>query len=123
MEEFTLRAHHGMCLTYFKGKGYSGPFVTNMVQVKHFLEEEDPVVTVIAGADHVCSHCPNLEAEGCTSADKVNAYDSSVLSYCNLKSGDKLNYSEFSALVRKTILDPHKREKICGNCEWTDLCR
>ena len=34
-----LRAHHGLCLRFFQGKGYSGAFVENMAQKKAMLEE------------------------------------------------------------------------------------
>ena len=29
-----LRAHHGLCLRFFQGKGYSGAFVENMARKK-----------------------------------------------------------------------------------------
>lgn len=33
-----LRAHHGLCLHFFRGKGYSGAFVENMARKKAMLE-------------------------------------------------------------------------------------
>ena len=35
-----LRAHHGLCLRFFQGKGYSGAFVENMARKKAMLEEK-----------------------------------------------------------------------------------
>ena len=53
-----LRAHHGMCLAFFQGKGYSGEFVTNMAEMKAVLEE-NPCVRLGAETDEICAACPN----------------------------------------------------------------
>ena len=97
MDEATisLRAHHGLCLHFFQGKGYSGAFVENMARKKAMLEE-NPL---------------------------VRRYDREVLSRCGLTAGDVLPYRELTERVRKTILLPGHREEICGDCQWTDLCQ
>ena len=33
-----LRPHHGMCLAYFEGKGYSDGFTVNMQKMLEFFE-------------------------------------------------------------------------------------
>ena len=34
-----LRPHHGMCLAYFEGKGYSDGFTVNMQKMLEFFEK------------------------------------------------------------------------------------
>ena len=49
-----LRPHHGMCLSYFSGKGYSTGFTANMARIKSLLEETDPLVRLTTGMDCIC---------------------------------------------------------------------
>lgn len=116
-----LRAHHGMCLAFFEGKGYSSGFTAHMAQVLEFLQG-DPLVELAAGRDTICGPCPNLEAGVCQTAEKVARYDAQVLSLCGLKAGDVLPWSDFSRLVKERILTPGLRQGICGDCQWNDLC-
>ena len=37
--QYRIRAHHGMCLAFFKGNGYSSGFTKHMGNVKYALEE------------------------------------------------------------------------------------
>ena len=46
--EIKLRAHHGMCLAFFDGKGYSAGFTAHMARILEYLEQENPTVTVVA---------------------------------------------------------------------------
>lgn len=118
----SLRAHHGLCLRFFQGKGYSGAFVENMAQKKAMLEENS-LVRLTDQADEICRACPNNLSGQCESAEKVWCYDREVLSRCGLTAGDVLPYRELTERVRKTILLPGHREEICGDCQWTDLCQ
>lgn len=120
--EILLRPHHGMCLAYFVGKGYSSGFAKHMAEVKKQLEEGSRI-KLTAGADEICSACPNLADGVCTDADKVEGFDRSVLGLCCLKEGDALLFTDFSALVRSRILDCGRRREICGGCKWEELCR
>ncbi len=117
----TLRAHHGMCLAFFKGEGYSSSFVTHMAQVQQTLEK-NPLVCVVCQADLICEACPNNHDGVCTDQEKVTSYDAEVLKACGLTSGEILPYRTFQALVHSNIFLPGKREHICGNCQWTALC-
>lgn len=78
-----LRAHHGLCLHFFQGKGYSGAFVENMARKKAMLEE-NPLVRLTDQADEICRACPNNLCGQCESAEKVRRYDRAVLSLCGL---------------------------------------
>lgn len=120
MKTYNIRAHHGMCLTFFQGKGYSGDFVENMGAMKKILEQ-NPLIRLVEGYDDVCAACPNKLAESC--AEKASRYDREVLRRCGLSVGDTLPYREFSQKVIETILRPGLRGSICGDCQWSGLCR
>lgn len=118
-----LRAHHGMCLAFFIGEGYSSSFVENMKKQKTFLDTEDPAIEIVCEADSICLGCPNNQEGVCTSIGKVQTYDSLVLAYCKLENHSQLKWSTYQKIVRNNILDAHKREAICGDCSWNSLCR
>ena len=83
--EIKLRAHHGMCLAFFEGKGYSTGFTAHMARILEYLEQENPTVTVVAEADCICAACPHLANGICESADLVQSYDRQVLSLCGME--------------------------------------
>ena len=64
MKDYRLRAHHGMCLAFFKGKGYSEEFTFHMARVKNDLEN-NPNVKVVCEIDDICSKCPNNKNSEC----------------------------------------------------------
>lgn len=119
MRVINLRAHHGMCMYFFQGKGYSGDFVENMGAMKALLEQ-NPQIRLLDGYDDVCAACPNKRTESC--AEKASRYDREVLRRCGLSVGDTLPYQDFSENVIETILRPGDRRKICGDCQWSSLC-
>ena len=92
---YKIRPHHGMCLAYFEGKGYSQGFVRHMGEILSLLEEGALVEMTVAG-DNICSACPNLKDGVCETADKVETYDRAVLSFCDLKENEQLDFSEFT---------------------------
>lgn len=118
---YTIRAHHGLCLSFFQGKGYSGAFVENMAKVKSALEE-DPLIRLAGGADDICAACPNNVSGYCESEEKVTRYDREVLQRCGLSVGETMPYRIFEARVRRSILETGQREEICGDCQWSALC-
>lgn len=118
---YKLRAHHGLCLFYFNGKGYSDEFVKNMFDVKYLLDK-NPLVYITSKTDIICGKCPNNMNNRCKGEDKVTGYDRRVLSRCNLSDGDILPYHSFRDLIYHNIILPGKREEVCGNCSWTKLC-
>ena len=120
MRTYNIRAHHGMCLTFFRGKGYSGAFVENMRRMKTILEE-NPEICLMDRPDDICAACPNKLTETC--AEKASRYDREVLRRCGLTVGETLPYEEFSRKVIETILRPGLRGAICGDCQWSGLCR
>ncbi|MBR1472040.1 MAG: DUF1284 domain-containing protein [Lachnospiraceae bacterium] len=117
-----LRPHHGMCLYFFQGKGYSSAFVENMAHYRQLLLREDPMIRLTLGTDDLCAKCPHNQNGVCDSADKVKDYDAKVLEYCGLQAGAEMHYSTFSRLVECKILKTGKRTEICGRCQWDPLC-
>lgn len=117
-----LRPHHGMCLFFFQGKGYSDTFNENMSKIKRVLDENPPV-KLVSKADVICSACPNNQNEICISLEKVNRYDSSVLELCSFETGSVLSFQDLQKQIRKNILEAGKRPQICSDCQWNELCR
>ncbi len=122
MSSYKLRPHHGLCIQFFRGEGYSPKFVRNMTKIIEKLEE-NPEIQLISGADDLCRTCPNRVGEvDCRSDEKVLCYDAAVLKLCGLESGERLLWQEFSQRVYQEILNRNLREEICGECQWTELC-
>ena len=94
----------------------------NMAQKKAILEQ-NPLVRLTDQADEICRACLNNLCGQCESAEKVRRYDREVLSRCGLTPGDVLPYRELAERVLNDILMPGRREEICGDCQWTGLCR
>ncbi len=108
-------------MAFFQGKGYSGEFTDHMDKVIEAMKE-NPVVCLMPETDVVCKNCPNNLDGLCNTAEKVARYDELVLSLCGLKAGQELPFAEFHQKVSDCILLCGKRETVCGDCQWTDLC-
>ena len=119
--QYQLRAHHGMCLAFFVGKGYSNEFTKFMGEMKEKLQY-NPGIRIIGQTDIICSACPHNRQGNCESSDKVAAYDKQVLMRCGLSEGEIMPYLDFEKKVYDNILIPNKREEICGDCCWNSLC-
>lgn len=117
-----LRPHHGLCMQFFEGKGYSNDFTAHMAAVIERLTVENSVITLIDGLDEVCGHCPNYRNEMCISQEKVHSYDEAVLRYTGLSYGDAITYQELTQKVRENILDAGCFHAVCGDCGWSDIC-
>ena len=119
---FPLRPHHGMCLQYFTGHGYSEGFTAHMAQVKAMLESSDPKVRLICQPDEICSQCPNLQNGSCSTEEKVCRYDRSVLELTGIQEDTEISWNYFQTLVSERILKNGKRKSVCGDCQWDSLC-
>lgn len=116
-----LRAHHGMCLQYFEGKGYCNDFTAHMGKILKQMDN-NPLLIVINESDIICSHCPNLVEGSCNTYELVRNYDNKVLSLCGLPSGTVIRWNDFRNLVKENILKKNRRKEICSNCSWNDIC-
>lgn len=117
-----LRPHHGLCMAFFQGKGYSGGFTAALAARLEELEGTCRPVALTVGTDAVCAPCPHNVGGVCTSAEKTAAYDRAVLEACGLGEGAVLAFSDFTRLVQERIISPGLRRQICGSCQWDGLC-
>lgn len=116
-----FRPHHGMCLAYFAGHGYSDGFTVHMGKILSSLAPETPVQLTV-GTDCVCAACPNNRNDVCDKPELVAAYDSAVLRLCDLREGQVLPFGRFTELVQSRILAPGLRPSVCGGCQWNEIC-
>lgn len=121
-KKICIRPHHGLCLQFFEGKGYSEDFAVHMGHIKDALEKGKKI-RITAGADDICAKCPNRRGNGCVSDEKVEEYDSRVLKACGLKYGETLSWEELARRVGKKIISGVGREKICPDCQWSSICK
>lgn len=117
-----LRAHHGMCLAFFEGKGYSQGFTAHMQTVLDGMQP-DSLVKLVTRRDIICTACPNLHDGLCNTPELVLDFDTQVLKRCGLTEGAILPWSDFTELVAGNIIAAGCRESICGACQWTSICK
>lgn len=122
MTMYRIRAHHGMCLAYYCGEGYSNDFTAHMWQMKRLLEK-NPIIMLEIRTDDVCEGCPNNKEGICTSDNRAGEYDRQVLSRLGLHEGDIMRWLEFALLVDRQIIQTGARAEICGECQWHHLCQ
>lgn len=122
MSTYKLRPHHGLCLQFFHGEGYSNHFVENMHSIVKILET-NPKIQLIYSTDIICIACPNhSESQVCSCEKKVISYDKKVLEICNLEQYSELYWNDYSHIIQSKILNPNLRETICQDCQWNQLC-
>ncbi len=121
MTVIRLRPHHGLCLQFFQGKGYSERFTAHMGKVKAMAEDHGEI-RLTTGKDEICGHCPNLKNGVCITDDKVQRYDRQVLELCGLRGTETLSWEEFSLLIRQKILLAGRRADVCPDCQWEEIC-
>ncbi|HEY5561588.1 MAG TPA: DUF1284 domain-containing protein [Clostridiaceae bacterium] len=118
---FKLRAHHGLCILFFEGKGYDDNFVENMKNVIATLTQ-NPMVLVVFDEDIVCVACPNNSNGICDCNEKVDRYDKMVLRLCDMHSNTVLQWEAYKTLVKEKIIMTGKLSTVCGDCNWANIC-
>ena len=121
-EAIPIRPHHVMCLAFFKGEGYSEGFAGHMWEMMELFRKNARVRLVLHG-DEICSACPNCHLGDCIYRWQVEKYDRGVMEICHLREGEEKDFLQLAAQVQKEIIETGKREKICGHCQWNDICR
>lgn len=121
-ESVPVRPHHGLCLAYFQGSGYSEEFTAHMQEMLELFQHNIPVVLTVS-TDEICSACPNNGAGACKDRALVEGYDRAVLEKCGISEGERMNFMDFARIVQKQIISPGLRSEICGKCQWDDICR
>lgn len=122
MSDYRLRPHHGLCIAFFRGNGYSPAFTANMTDIIARLDRENPLITITDETDMICGSCPHNSGGVCISDEKVADFDKAVLDACGLRFHDNIRWKIFKELVSQNIIIPGKRTLICGDCQWNDLC-
>lgn len=121
MSNLKIRAHHGICTRFFKGRGYSDGFSRHMAEIIEALNK-NPNVELIACGDEICEKCPNLINGICKDSDKVLGYDTAVLTECGLMAGTEISWVDFKNLITRKIIETKKIRQICHNCQWAEIC-
>lgn len=121
--KYAIRPHHGVCFAFFQGKGYSRDFAENMSKILADLEGNNPFILISAEKDAVCDKCPNDFCGVCKTETKVARYDEKVLQFCKIQNGTILRYYDFKESIFEKILAKNKREEVCGDCEWSNICK
>ena len=83
----------------------------------------DTAVTLAEGRDDLCAACPHMAGGRCDSEEKVNRLDRGVLEACGFSAGETRSWSALARTAGEQVLETDMFEKICGDCEWFDLCR
>ena len=116
-----IRPHHILCIQNYIGYGYNEEFTGHMDRITDDLVRGGDVV-MQEGCDDICTACPHNKGGICTSCDKVDRMDREVLTACDLKYGDRLNWNEAANLAKEKILETEEFLRICGKCQWYDTC-
>ena len=117
-----IRAHHLLCTENFVGEGYSDDFSKNMAKVIGQLKE-NPKVKLLADLDDICGPCPENLSTRCDNDDLVKSYDKKVLEVLNLSEGEIYSWNDIRKLACDIIFAKNRREEICGECQWNELCK
>ncbi|MBR1529024.1 MAG: DUF1284 domain-containing protein [Oscillospiraceae bacterium] len=122
MSSFELRPHHGLCIAFFEGKGYSSDFIKNMTDKIRYLNTDNPEIRLVLHTDSICSACPHNQNRICISSQKVLCYDKTVLHFCGLQENHILLWKEFQNLVFLNILRKGRLSAVCKQCQWLQIC-
>lgn len=124
MEAFLhIRAHHLLCMKYFKGKGYSKEFVANFYEVIKKLND-NPAIRVTNYPDIICSKCLHNADNRCIkkgpeNETKVKEKDNATIKCMGLKLNQELKFKEAKELVDSNLTE---LRMACRDCEWSGYC-
>ena len=117
-----IRAHHLLCMKYFKGKGYSKEFVSNFDEVIKKLED-NPVIKVINYPDIICGSCFHNLGGKCikkpNSENKVRKKDDTIMNYLGISLNQEMRAEDVKSLVDLRL---DKLRETCKDCEWLKYC-
>ena len=119
-----LRPHHLLCIQKYIGSGYDDAFAAGMeALIRRLSACPDTAVTLVEGRDDICAACPHMSGGRCASEEKVNRLDRGVLEACGFSAGETRSWSALARTAREQVLENDTFDKVCGCCEWFDLCR
>lgn len=120
-----LRAHNLLCLQGWEGMGYSPEFTANMNAIHDYLfTHPESEVTLIVGADSLCSACPLLEDQVCHhdrhDGGWISQHDLRTLTHTGLAAGETYPWQT----IERAIADAFTGDDIatfCARCRWQPL--
>lgn len=121
MDTVLLRPHHGLCIRFFEGKGYSEDFTKHMAQMVKSLKDNTKV-RVTVGCDCICSACPNFDGTKCDSEEHVASFDGKVMEFTGIFRNQCLTYGEFQRKIEEGIFTPKRFQHVCIDCAWGEIC-
>jgi uncharacterized protein len=122
MSSYKLHPHHGLCIAFFEGKGYSSEFIDHMTALIKTLSESS-LVQMTFCKDIICTKCPNIREHQCINQEKVLRFDKAVLAACNLHVSQMLKWGDFRNTVYRQIILKDKLRSVCGDCQWKTICQ
>lgn len=117
-----IRAHHLLCTRNFVGEGYSDDFSKNMTDIIRELKK-NPEVQLLVDLDDICKYCPENLGFKCKSDEKVKSYDEKVLEILGLSKDEIYSWKDINKACCDIIFSKDRREEICKDCQWNDLCK
>lgn len=121
MSGYKLRPHHGLCIHFFEGKGYSDSFISNMNTIIGDLKDTTSI-SITMDMDVICDYCPNNNDQVCRTQEKVLGFDKKVAELCHLKVGQCITYLEFKKTIIQHVILDNKMKTVCKECEWAAIC-
>ena len=123
--ELHLRPHHLLCLQTFIGRGYSEDFVEHMTLVKRQLADDPGTpITLVHGADDLCTHCPNCIEDRCIS-EKPAIFDWLVeekLKSCKQSTELFSDSGSLRGIPEELLVSEEILTIYCPGCEWKEIC-
>ena len=113
IKNIPLRPHHGMCLAYFKGEGYSNGFSAHMQEMLDIFQK-GAKIQLHVDTDEICSACPNNEKGCCSSFSLVEAYDNAVLELCAWRMDRLWNLMILQMLFKRKSWHQERGKKSVG---------
>ncbi len=116
-----LRAHHLICLHFFKGEGYTEEYVENLKRILERAKVEKQEIEVVMGADDICEPCPNLKDGICGKGDEqIAELDLLAMNLLKIKPGDRVSWGYAESKLAE-IIGVWKRY-ACFDCEYAAIC-
>lgn len=125
-----FRPHHLLCTLGFRGRGYSGRFVLNYLEIVSQLKEGTLIEIVMESASHdatdaslsnedsICKACPNRVGPlSCKDHEKIRKLDLEHARILKLRPGEVITWAEAKKRLTE-FMTTSKHEKACQSCEW-----
>lgn len=118
-----IRAHHGLCIQNYIGRGYDKLFTENMNHIINILKNNPTQEIIICSStDVVCNYCPHNHYGVCESEEKAEEYDDKCLSLSGFSKGEHLSWDLFQNVLFEKIIKSSKLSYVCKDCCWVSLC-